>query len=780
MKIKITGLSQRFWVAAALGVFVIAAAGVGLAWAFKLTHFLRTPEENRQRFLQYAKGAMEEKNYPGAIFLYKNAIKVNPQDPHTHYQLALAYLAAQDVRDAVNELKRATDLDPNYLEAQLKLANLYALTKNSELLAEAEKRTKSVLSTQPNSAEALETLAATEYKLGKPEDAVDHLQQAVQRAPESSRAPLALALIRLREGKAAEAEQIMQRAAERAPKSVETAIALGRFYLVVRKPDQAEASFRRALNLDHQNRAALLALGEMELLSGRKQEAGQTFQTLAALPDGEFKTIHATYLLEEGRANEAIAELTKISKADPTDRRARSQLISVYVAQKRMDDARKVLTDVLSKNRKDADALLQRAALSLQAGKPDDAEKDLQQVLQDRPDSAEAHLLMSKVHMARHSEENAKRELNDALARKPTLLGARLALGQMFLAHNDGRSAVELFDQTPAEQKQNLRVQVARNWALLTAGETDELKKTLARQLAVGRVPDFLMQDGVMKAKQNDFEGARASFQEVLKQRPNDILALEAVAGTYQAQNHPELAVKAIQQYAATAKGPAVARMQHFVGEWMMGTNDRAGARKAFETAKAADPRYVTADVALAQLDLADGKYDQARQRLKAAIALDGNRTDLRVTLAVVEGASGNRAAAISQYREVVRSEPGNVAVLNNLAYTLAEQENQLDEALKYASDAVREAPDQPAFLDTLGWIYYRKGMYQEAVQNLERAVSLQANARRKYHLAMAYFKAGDDRKGKETLNSAMTLDSNLPEAMVALKVQSDSTSSRR
>jgi len=145
--------------------------------------------------------------------------------------------------------------------------------------------------------------------------------------------------------------------------------------------------------------------------------------------------------------------------------------------------------------------------------------------------------------------------------------------------------------------------------------------------------------------------------------------------------------------------------------------------------------------------------------------------------LAELDAKAGNQDAAIEHYRRVLEIDPRNAGSLNNLAYLLAEKTGQTDEALKYAEQAKEIAPASSEVDDTLGWVYYRKGNYPTAVKYLETATANSSaavrkyQAVRKYHLAMAYVKAGDLKQGQQTLEAALNIDSKLPEAQEALKV---------
>ena len=72
-------------------------------------------------------------------------------------------------------------------------------------------------------------------------------------------------------------------------------------------------------------------------------------------------------------------------------------------------------------------------------------------------------------------------------------------------------------------------------------------------------------------------------------------------------------------------------------------------------------------------------------------------------------------------------------------------------------------------YADTLGWILYQKGLYRNALTYLELAAApSKGRAISKYHLAMAYAKAGQIEKSKATLQAALEQDPKLPEARLA------------
>ena len=157
--------------------------------------------------------------------------------------------------------------------------------------------------------------------------------------------------------------------------------------------------------------------------------------------------------------------------------------------------------------------------------------------------------------------------------------------------------------------------------------------------------------------------------------------------------------------------------------------------------------------------------------QLDSVVAFDPQNARALLWLGNIETLQGKRTAATEHFRKVVELQPDNADALNNLAYLLAEQSNDLDQPLSYAERAVKLAPADPAFADTLGWILYRKGLYHAAIPYLERAAAGDDDVVPKYHLALAYGKNGNIEQGRAVFNIASKRNAKVPEAGVAAQV---------
>jgi len=488
-----------------------------------------------------------------------------------------------------------------------------------------------------------------------------------------------------------------------------------------------------------------------------------------------FGHMYGSFLLREGRNDEAVREFERLAKEDRDDRLARTRLVAVYRKLNRPADAERVLNQALKKNPKDTDALLQQGEMSLASGKYDQAEADLNHVIQMQPSSAEVHYVLGKVYQARGSDLRYQQEMSKALELDRYLLPVRLECAGSLLATN-AQTALDVLNAAPKSQQQALSLVVYRNWALWGLGNMPEMRKGIDQGLALGRSEDLLIQDGLWKLRAGDPAHARISIEEALKLNPGDIRGVQALKETYLAQKNVPMALERVKEFAA--KNPKSAPIHDLLGVMFIMQGNTKQAAMAFTEAREADPRFVDSDLHLAQLDASLGNLADAKTKLNGVLAADQNNATARLWLAIIEERMGDHNRAIELYRNVADAHPENAEAANNLAYLLAEYGSKPDEALKYAERAVQLAPENPAYCDTLGWILYRKGVYDSAVAYLERASARQAKGSVvwKYHLAMAYAKAGNLVVGRTTLASALKLNPNLPEAKLAQQVLNDAS----
>jgi tetratricopeptide (TPR) repeat protein len=724
----------------------------------------QTPVEKSAKHMAAGKKLMEKRDAARAILQFRNAAKLTPDDPEAYYQLGIAHLALSDTRNGVLAIRKALELNPKHAAARLRLAELMGSVGDAGLLQEARKRLEALLQDSPNDPTALHALGLTELRLGDVQNAAEHLESAAAAAPGRLGYAIAVAQARLAQQDVKGAEAVLLKACADTKDSADAWVTLGRFYGSQRRPAEAEQQFQRALAIDANHPGALLNQALLQKTGGRMQEAEQTFKRLAGLTDRTYRHAYALFLYEGGRHDESIQELERLSRNDPEDRAARTRLMVAYTNGGRLADSEKLLAGILKKNPKDLEALLQRAELYIGAKKYAEAEADLNRVLHFQPDSPEAHYALSKLHGARGEVLQQRQDLSEALRLNPFLLPVRVELARLLVATKAPTAALDVLSAAPESQKEALLTE--RNWALWAAGDYRKMRESIDAALSRGRGVEALVQDGLWKLSQGNPSGARASLEEALKINPGDMRALEALARSYTMQKQTAAAVEKVKEYAALQ--PKSAPVQEFLGLFLWANQDLAGARRAFVAAKTADPNFRAADLSLVQVEVMEKNWEAAESKLRDLVNVDTQNARAHLWLGNIQELRGEHRSAANQFRKVVELEPNNANALNNLAYLMTEHENKPDEALRYAQKAQELTPDDPDAADTVGWILYRKGLYSAAVQQLERAAAKGENVVWKYHLAMAYAKAGDVAKGRTMFQTALKRNPNVPEAAAA------------
>lgn len=724
--------------------------------------------------IESGKQYMAKKDYGRAALQFRNAIRANPKNAEAQYQLALAQIGFGDKIGAYRSLAKALDLNPKHMEAQLAIADLL-LTGNSDAnVKEAKEHAQAVLDASPGNPDALDAMALADLRLGNREEGLELLEQAAKKAPDHLQTAEMLVAARLAQNDKAGAEQILKAAIAKAPDSLNGHLMLGAFYLLVGKNQAAEQELRGVLQSDPNNALALLDLATVFNNEGRKNEAEDMYRRLSTGPTNPYRSAYGSYLFRIGKQKEGVAEFERLAKIDAKDNNVRARLVAAYIATKRIADALRVLKTALDKNPRDVAALLQRSEINILAGSYADARKDLNETLHFAPDSAKAHFLLASVEGAQGSPLKRRQELADTLRLDPNFFAARTALARYFIAEGQGQTAVELLSKAPTEQKLTLGFVENNNWALLASGNLKELRQGIDEGLARARTRDLLLQDAMLKLAQKHYLAARLPLREILDRNPEDLGAITTLVRSYAAENRLPGAVGEVR--ALLSKHPNSTALQYHLGSLLLANGQSKEARAVF-TAIAGGAGFPPARLALATMDQHEGKPDAARLALDPLLASKSTELPARLELGFVEAKAGNYAKAIEHYRKVVDIQPQNVIALNNLAYLLADHTNEADEALKFAQKAKELAPDDVNVAGTIGWAYFKKGMYGLALQHMQAAVDREGKtvtdgtAIRRYHLAMAYKMTGDREKAEQALRSALKLAPNLPEAQAATQM---------
>jgi tetratricopeptide (TPR) repeat protein len=120
-------------------------------------------------------------------------------------------------------------------------------------------------------------------------------------------------------------------------------------------------------------------------------------------------------------------------------------------------------------------------------------------------------------------------------------------------------------------------------------------------------------------------------------------------------------------------------------------------------------------------------------------------------------------------YSRVLELDSENVLAKNNLAWLLVEHGGNIDVALTLAQQAKEKSSDNAQITDTIGWVYYRKGVYKTAEEYLRQCVDRDRNnATFQYQFGMVEWKLGNRDEARRRLQNALALDPGFADAQAA------------
>jgi tetratricopeptide (TPR) repeat protein len=212
-------------------------------------------------------------------------------------------------------------------------------------------------------------------------------------------------------------------------------------------------------------------------------------------------------------------------------------------------------------------------------------------------------------------------------------------------------------------------------------------------------------------------------------------------------------------------------------GKLYLAKKDMTLAEKSFKSAIISDANYLSPYYSLAKIYFSEGREDTAIRQYENAIESNsGSQQELpNMMLGIIFSMKKQFNLAELHYRKALEINPDFAPAANNLAYLLAEQDRNLDEALRLAQAARKILPDDPRIQDTVGWVFVKLGFYEQAIQAFSNSIrQLPDNATLYYHLGVAYFKNDEPLKAKSALKQAIKLDNDFAEAAQALKILAD------
>ena len=687
-----------------------------------------------------------------AVIEYKRAIQARPDWAEAHYKLAKTYDAQGDPVNAYKEYAWTGDLDPSNIDAQLQAGTL--LLAAGELSA-ARTRAELALQVAPDSAPAHILLGNALSGLKEPEAAIKQIEQALSLDPSYAPAWTALGAAEFLGGTRERAGEAFKKAVELAPRSIEARLALANYDWARGELASAEHTLLGALAVDPKSAAVHRTLAFFFLSTRRTSDAEPHFQALTSEPGGRLAL--ADYYMGVGKRDRAMSVLREVeASADKADTpAARLRIAGLEFAAGRKAEAHAILDDVIREKPRNEEARITKARMLLVDGRIDEAAAHAQEAAKIAGGSPAAQYTLGLASMARNDTAAAEQAFERVLKLNPRAAAARLQLARLQLARGETAGALRQAQEVSKARPDDPEAAVLMSRSLRARGELPRAERELATRIS--RKPDSAplhLEMGWLALQRNELKAARQSFETALRLMPSLFDARAGLVSLEIVQKNFDAARARIREWQQQSPD---SRLEILSARVDLAAGKTAEAEQTLRAVVSADPSQLDAYDLLGRIAISAGQLDRAVTEYQALAGRSKTPAGPLTMVGMIEEARGRGDAARQQYEKALEADPRAGVAANNLAWMYAEA-GRLDEALTLATVATEQLK-RPEAEDTLGWIYYRKGLTQHAITAFERAVSRSPkNPVYQYHLGLAQLKDGNDTQGRAALKRALDL----------------------
>lgn len=757
-------------------------------------------EERLAEHLAKGKAFYAESNFDKARLELKNVLKIDPKNAEAYYTVGLIEERERNWSKAFANYSQAVEVMPAHAAAKAKLGKFYIAFGEIE---KAEKTAAELLAANPQDVAARTMKAAVLARKGNTAKAISEVESVVSAAPKDADAVTLLAALYVGQKQTDRAEAVIKKALQAGagdvslrrelirillarndlqgaeqqyksiiaaePKSFDHRQALALFYNRINRQADAEATLREAIKVAPDDEQRYLVLAQFLAGNKRFDQADKELSAgIEALPKA-YKLRFARVELNHGigqvaKAEAMLDEIIDLDKTGQYGLRARNQLARIALGKGDTAPATKRVAEVLKESPRDNDALLLRARMALNAKQYANAIADLRSVLKDQPDSLEVIGLLAAAHTLNREPQLAKETYSNAVSKAAENINLRLAYAQFLARTGDIDSALKQLDDALQRNPKDARVILAKaevegakkDWSAAEA-TTAKLKDIQPNH----PFPSYRM--GLVYLAQGKTDAGIAELEKSLALAPAAVEPLAALVNAYMRQNKSAEALARIE--GGLKASPNNVALLQLKSEVYAAQGKYADAEGVLRQAIAANPKASISYLSLSRLALRQGNAAAATQALQQGLAAVPGDSGLTTALAQVYQVSGKYEESIAQYESLLKREPNNTLVANNLASLLSDYKGDkasLDKALQIAKPL--EATANPTFIDTLGWIYFKLGQTDNSIRLLSQVVQQAPQIPIfQYHLGMALYKKGDLSAAKQHLQAAASSKDKYP-----------------
>ncbi|MEK9648495.1 MAG: tetratricopeptide repeat protein [Gammaproteobacteria bacterium] len=380
---------------------------------------------------------------------------------------------------------------------------------------------------------------------------------------------------------------------------------------------------------------------------------------------------------------------------------------------------------------------------------------DLQELKTLYPENQSVKLGLAHLHHQNSQAEEAYMEvstLTDALNDNPEVVLLEVELLEILERPEQARERLQEALKNNSNHKE-LRFQYARK--LIDDQRYSDARDQFA--IIVEQYPDdydMLYSLALLSMEINLFSEARQYFEIMVEnaQRLDDAHYYLGFISVQENKND-----EAIKHFFNVNGGGNFLQAQRSLTELMIRAGRYREVRSRLQNVRFRNPDYNIALLSMeANVLMDEGQRDEAGSVLNNAVGAFPNNIQLLFLRSVYSQEINDLALMEEDLRRIIQLNPNNPVAYNSLGYTLADRTDRFNEAYELIKRAFELAPNDAAIIDSLGWVQYRLGMYEEAIENLDRAYELFPDHEVAAHLGEVLWVTGERTQARSIWRKAL------------------------
>jgi tetratricopeptide (TPR) repeat protein len=778
-------------------------------------------QEKAQRYLDQGMAYAKEGKNQEALLLLRNALNLDPKNAETNYRIAKLLAESGNFVDAIFYLRETERLDPKRTDAPLDEAQLLA----GDDLARADELVAGVLERDPANPTAHQRRMEIQLHAGNTPEALAEATKALELAPNDPLFHLQLGIVHqaqireLRVQGKTPSDQLYQSAVDAFRKSDElyggnviVRLYRGQTYLSWPNHDeQAQASFRSAIELAEEKgdpkerrraagagaqyaRAANdtafeeFALEKLVAADPSRLDAWAQLADLHETKDGSGEAVFrrllekrpenldarwhfATWLFRRGRGDEALAQMTQAASNPGSRARALEMLSGLQLQMNKVDEGYQTLATLKKEFPADPSTQLATARAATLAGRYGEAAPILRNLVGTQ-ETADAQRLLGVTEFHLGNYPAALTAVDRSIALSGGSDELLLLKVRILCASRDWPQAIQTF---VALLQSGVvvppRDMVLFSQALYETNQPKSGKQVLDGVLSSQDPPFNAVLEFAAREGDKSPDEARKHLEAALARSPTQPRLLIAITRIDLRTGHPEDALVRLNAVIKSGEAPPAALLAR--ANLLATQKQYEAAEKDVVQVLESSPDTPGAPEMLIQIYAAQNKVNEAVKGFEEADRAGTLAPSARLLLGRLFLSRGDDAKARAMFERVLSERPDLAGAKNDLAFLLAKQGVELDRALRLATEAQQALPNDPNVSDTLGFVYFKKGLNEPALQQARYAIQLAEEAHEpqavfQYHLGLVLRALGRNPEAADAFERALAIDDKFAEAGAA------------